>query len=211
MKINISRYQQLIPLSLLLFLCLAAKKGQYKPGFYPDTQLIRSSNLFAGTNLESVSAARKNYMVFANFQDAFSFVFTDAKSKFIHARRSKPFDQVGNFRPTIYISDSSATPENSFHRGHEWAFRFTMVVSKEDAAGNCTQTDNMIRSVLNRNSVKYNKSVLPFDHGDSPITSYQYKDRTAPLGYRVEFTRFTSVDTVNEEVIIYYSDYIGYL
>jgi hypothetical protein len=211
MKKFLIRYKHIIPSSLLLFFCLAGKTPEVKPDPYLNSQPEHSFIQALSMDHQLLPAVWTNEMGFINFRDAFSYVFTDAKNKFIHVRRGKPSDLIGNFHPTIWISDNSAVPENSFHRGHEWAFRFTTVVSKNDAVTIYTQIDNMIRFVLKRNSVKYNKTVLPFDHGDSPITSYQYRDMTAPLGYRVEFTRFTSGESVNQEIIIFYSDYVGYL
>lgn len=148
---------------------------------------------------------------FANFTQAFSFVFKDGKNKFINARQDNPSDQIGNYQPTISISDNSAVPANSFHRGHEWAFRFTLQSAKADADRLYLKINYMIVSALRSNNIQYTQSELPFDHGDTKIVSYQYKDKTAPMGYRVEFTRFTAGETLNQEIIIYHSDYVGSL
>jgi hypothetical protein len=175
----------------------------------PPNPKIQSDNK-ANQNKWPLLYSNEPERVYPTFNAAFSAVFIEGKTLFVHVRRGKPNDQAGNYLPTISISDSSAVPANVFHRNTEWAFRFTTEDLKENADRRYAEIDNMITATLNRNGIQFVKTIYPFDHGDTSIGSYEYKDK-AQFGYRILFTRFTGGNTVYEEVIIYHSQYAGSL
>ena len=144
------------------------------------------------------------YPIYRNFAEAFQAVFNNANTNFQNLKGDPFPNNPINFRPKIKITDQSITPSNIFTRNNEWAFRFVAEGSKQDEELSFQEIDATIRSILDKNGVKYAKTIIPFGKSDTPIDSYQYKDNT---GYRVEFYRATDGDKFYQEVIIYHGNW----